>query len=93
MDHARIDYVPRRRGREAMLRLTIPRGQDIAFIFLPFSALKMVDPRVILDNEASMRATFHEQVFNLNSRLTKRVARLTAGQVLLVTAAMLWKAR
>jgi hypothetical protein len=89
VDRARIDYSPRRKGSEAMLRLTIPRDEDIAFIEIPFSALRVVASALKRDDETNMRAAFREQVFRLNAKLTERVSRLPAGQVLQVTAAML----
>jgi len=41
------------------------------------------------DNEASMRDAFVSHAFALNTKLSSRVALLAAGEILLVTPAML----
>jgi len=72
-----------------MLRLTIPRGEEIAYIVIPFAALQVLAVGLKSDDEASMRAAFVDHAFALNAKLSNRVSRLGAGEVLLVTPAML----
>jgi hypothetical protein len=71
-----------------MLRLTIPRGEEIAFIVIPFATLK-VAIGLKSDDEGTMRAAFVVHAFALNAKLSDRVSRLGAGEILLVTPAML----
>jgi hypothetical protein len=91
VDQATIDYLPRFDRGKAVLRLTIPRGGDIALIVIPFAALQVLAIGLESDDEASMRDAFVGHAFALNAKLSNRVSRLGAGQILLVTPAMLRK--
>jgi hypothetical protein len=74
-----------------MLRLTIPQGEEIAFVVIPFATLRVVAIKLKSDDEASMRAAFIGHAFALNAKLSNRVSRLGADEILLVTPAMLRK--
>jgi hypothetical protein len=91
LDQAGIDYLPRSDRGKAMLRLTIPRGEQTAVVVIPFAALQVVATRLKSDDEASMRTAFLGHAFALNARLSKRVSLLGDGEILLVTPAMLRK--
>jgi hypothetical protein len=87
VDQATIDYLPRSDQEKAGLRLTIPRGEEIAFIVIPFAALRILAVGLKSDDEASKRDAFVAHAFALNARLSNRVSRLGAGEILLVTSA------
>ncbi len=89
MDQAGVDYLPRSHRGKAMLRLTIPRGEQSAVVVIPFDALQVVATGLKCDDEASMRAAFVGHAFALNSKLSHRVSLLGDGEILLVTPAML----
>jgi ABC-type glutathione transport system ATPase component len=72
-----------------MLRLTIPRGDEVAIVVVPFAALQVLAIGLKSDDEASMRDAFVSHAFALNTKLSSRVALLAAGEILLVTPAML----
>ena len=86
---ATIDYLPRSDQEMAGLRLTIPRGEEIAFIVIPFATLQVVAIKLTSDDEASMRDAFVDHAFALNAKLSNRVSRLGADEILLVTPVML----
>jgi hypothetical protein len=89
LDQATLDYLPRWDQEKAVLRLTIPRGKEAAVIVIPFAALRVLATELKSDDEASMRDAFVAHAFALNEKLSNRVSLLCAGQILLVTAAML----
>jgi ABC-type glutathione transport system ATPase component len=74
-----------------MLRLTIHRGEEIGIVVIPFAALQVLAIGLKSDDEASMRAAFIGHAFALNAKLSNRVSLLRAGEILLVTPAMLRK--
>jgi hypothetical protein len=69
--------------------VSIHRGEEIAFIVIPFAALRFFAVGLTSDDEASMRDAFVAHAFALNTKLSDRVSRLGAGEILLVTPAML----
>jgi hypothetical protein len=89
LDPSRVDYLPRSDRGKAMLGLTIPRGEEIALVVISFAALQVVAIGLKSDDEASMRAAFIGYAFALNAKLSNRVSLLGAGEILLVTPAML----
>jgi hypothetical protein len=72
-----------------MLRVTIPRGEKIALVVIPFAALQVLAIGLKSDDEASMRDALVVHAFALNAKLSNRVSRLGAGEILLVTPVML----
>jgi ABC-type glutathione transport system ATPase component len=74
-----------------MLRLAIHRGEEMAIVIIPFAALQVLAAGLKSDDEASMRAAFIGHAFALNAKLSNRVSVLGAGEILLVTPAMLRK--
>jgi hypothetical protein len=87
LDESRVDYLPRPNRGRGMLRLTIHRGEEIALVVIPFAALQVLAIGLKSDDEASMRDAFVVHAFALNAKLSNRVSRLGAGEILLVTSA------
>jgi hypothetical protein len=91
MDRAGVDYLPGSARGRAKLRLTFPRGEETAEVMIPFSALRVVAIGLKSDDERSMRTAFERHAFALNAKLSARVSLLRAGEIVLVTPAMLRK--
>jgi hypothetical protein len=58
-------------------------------IVIPFAALRVLAAELKSDDEASMRDAFVAHAFALNAKLSNRISRLGADEILLVTPAML----
>ena len=69
LDQATLDYLPGSDRERAVLRLTIPRGEETAFIVIPFAALRVLAIGLNSDDEASMRDAFVAHAFALNAEL------------------------